>query len=50
MSPRCCDQRFRCADYTPRYENEDVALNTGQILKEKLRHESIARILLYSEE
>jgi calcium binding protein 39 len=33
-----------------RYENEDVALNTGHILKEMLRHESIARILLYSDE
>lgn len=33
-----------------RYENEDVALNTGHILKEMLRHESIARILLYSDQ
>lgn len=33
-----------------RYENEDVALNTGQILKEMIRHEPLARILLYSDE
>jgi hypothetical protein len=33
-----------------RYENEDVALNTGTILKELLRYENLARILLYSDE
>ncbi|KAF8342999.1 mo25 protein [Cantharellus anzutake] len=32
------------------YENEDVALNTGMILKEMLRHEPLAEILLYSDE
>jgi calcium binding protein 39 len=32
------------------YENEDVALNTGMILREMLRHESLAKILLYSEQ
>jgi hypothetical protein len=32
------------------YESEEVALNTGQILKEMLRHEALARILLYSDE
>ncbi|KAH8088421.1 putative transcriptional repressor [Filobasidium floriforme] len=32
------------------YENEDVALNTGTILKELLRYENLARILLYSDE
>lgn len=30
------------------YENPDVALNTGMILKEMLRHEPLAKILLYS--
>ena len=32
------------------YENEDVALNTGMILKEMLRHESLAKLLLHSEQ
>ena len=32
------------------YENEEVALNTGMILKEMLRHEPLAKILLYSDE
>ncbi|KAJ9119355.1 hypothetical protein QFC24_005826 [Naganishia onofrii] len=32
------------------YESEEVALNTGQILKEMLRHEALARILLYSDD
>lgn len=32
------------------YENEDVALNTGMILREMLRHEPLARILLHSEQ
>ncbi len=32
------------------YENEDVALNTGMILKEMLRHEPLAEILLNSDE
>ncbi|KZS90199.1 Mo25-like protein [Sistotremastrum niveocremeum HHB9708] len=31
------------------YDNEDVALNTGMILKEMLRHESLCKILLYSD-
>ncbi|KAH9445061.1 hypothetical protein MJO28_012858 [Puccinia striiformis f. sp. tritici] len=31
------------------YENSDVALNTGMILKEILRHEILAKSLLYSE-
>lgn len=31
-------------------QEEDVALNTGVILKEMLRHESLARVLLYSDE
>lgn len=31
------------------YENEDVALNTGMILKEMLRHEALCKILLYSD-
>ncbi|CAL1710945.1 unnamed protein product [Somion occarium] len=32
------------------YEKEDIALNTGMILREMLRHESLAKILLYSEQ
>ncbi|PFH48065.1 hypothetical protein AMATHDRAFT_66277 [Amanita thiersii Skay4041] len=32
------------------YENEDVALNTGMILKEILRHEQLCKILLYSDQ
>jgi calcium binding protein 39 len=32
------------------YDDEDVALNTGMILKEMLRHEALCEILLYSEE
>ena len=30
------------------YRNAEVALNTGMILKEMIRHESLAKILLYS--
>lgn len=32
------------------YDDEEVALNTGMILKEMLRHEALCEILLYSEE
>jgi calcium binding protein 39 len=32
------------------YGNEEVALNTGMILKEMLRHEQLAKVLLYSEQ
>lgn len=32
------------------YENEEVALNTGMILKEMLRYEQLAKILLHSEQ
>lgn len=32
------------------YENEEVALNTGMILKEMLRHEPLAKLLLYSDQ
>jgi calcium binding protein 39 len=32
-----------------RYENPDVALNTGMILKDMLRHEPLAKTLLYSD-
>jgi calcium binding protein 39 len=32
------------------YENEEVALNTGIILREILRHEQLCKILLYSEQ
>lgn len=31
------------------YENPDVALNTGMILREMLRHEALAKILIYSD-
>ncbi|GAK62818.1 mo25 protein [Moesziomyces antarcticus] len=31
------------------YENAEVALNTGMILREMLRHEPLAKILLYSD-
>lgn len=32
------------------YANEDIALNTGMILREMLRHEPLAKIILHSEE
>ncbi|KAG6879802.1 hypothetical protein C0992_011353 [Termitomyces sp. T32_za158] len=32
------------------YENEEIALNTGMVLKEMLRHEQLAKILLYSDQ
>lgn len=32
------------------YENEEVALNTGMILKEMLRHEQLAKVLLHSDQ
>jgi len=32
------------------YSNEEVALNTGMVLREMLRHEQLAKILLYSEQ
>lgn len=32
------------------YENEDIALNTGIILRDMLKHESLCKVLLYSEE
>ena len=32
------------------YENEEIALNTGMILKEMLRHEQLCKILLYSDQ
>ena len=32
------------------YENEEVALNTGMILKEMLKHEQLCKILLYSDQ
>jgi len=32
------------------YENEDIGLNTGMILKEMLRHESLCKLLLWSEQ
>jgi calcium binding protein 39 len=45
-----CAPREAVADADPhRYENADVALNTGMILRAMLRHEPLARILLYSD-
>jgi len=32
------------------YENEEVALNTGMILREMLRHEQLCSILLHSDQ
>ena len=32
------------------YANEETALNTGTMLREMLRHERLAKILLYSEQ
>lgn len=32
------------------YEHEEVALNTGMIVKEMLRHEALAKLLLHSDE
>ena len=32
------------------YEEEDIALNTGMILREMLQHEPLAKLLLYSDE
>ena len=32
------------------YDNEEIALNTGMILKEMLRHEQVAKVLLYSDQ
>ncbi|KAI6157120.1 mo25 protein [Pisolithus tinctorius] len=32
------------------YGNEEIALNTGMILREMLRHEQLAKILLYSDQ
>lgn len=41
-------QELREAD--SRYGDQEVALNTGMILKEMLRYEPLAKILLNSEE
>ena len=32
------------------YESEEVALNTGMILRDMLKHEPLCKTLLYSEE
>jgi len=32
------------------YENEEIALNTGMVLREMLRHEPLAKILLHSDQ
>jgi hypothetical protein len=37
-------------DISYSYENEDVALNTGMILREMLRHEPLCKILLHSDQ
>ena len=33
-----------------RYENEDIALNTGMILRDMLRHEPLAKMLIEMDE
>lgn len=35
---------------TGSYDSQDVALNTGMILHEMVQHETLAKILLYSDE
>jgi calcium binding protein 39 len=40
----------RAMELSCRYDDNDTALNTGMILKEMLRYEPLARILLYSEQ
>lgn len=32
------------------YGNEEIALNTGMILREMLKHDQLAKILLYSDQ
>ena len=39
MSVVCC-----------RYENSEIALNCGMMLRECVRHEPLCKIILYSEE
>lgn len=39
-----------CLVYTCRYESPEVALNCGMMLRECLRHEPLARTVLFSEE
>jgi hypothetical protein len=39
-----------CSAADSRYADPEVALNTGMILKEMLRYEALAKILLYSDE
>ena len=36
--------------YLSRYENPEIALNCGTMLRECIRHETLARIILYSPE
>ncbi len=54
MSRRGAGGGCRWADgrrvHVVRYTNEEIALTCGAILKETLRHESLARVLLYSDE
>lgn len=45
----CSTSWFQLSFLPPSYENSDVALNTGMILKEMLRHEILAKSLLYSD-
>lgn len=40
----------KCLVYTCRYESPEVALNCGMMLRECLRHEPLARTVLFSEE
>lgn len=43
-----CLMRFECV--WCRYENPEIALNCGMMLRECVRHEPLCKIVLYSEE
>ncbi|KAJ1902929.1 Calcium-binding protein 39, partial [Tieghemiomyces parasiticus] len=43
-----CTQEKMLGNLVHGYENPDVALNSGMMLRECLKHESLARIVLYS--
>lgn len=46
---KVCDPKLTCK-YLYRYESAEVALNCGMMLRECLRHEPLARTILFSEE
>ena len=45
-----CAADHQCLIYTCRYESPEVALNCGMMLRECLRHEPLARTVLFSED